>query len=97
MRKREEGWVAGGDRKPRGCGAPPQKETEPLGPETAPLCGSVQPALGLRAPRRCVCPEVNQVWPGRKVEFQPHVVEASLRNENPSEIQNSVLLGKGDW
>ena len=33
----------------------------------------------------------------RKVEFQPHVVEASLRNENPSEIQNSVLLGKGDW
>ena len=32
----------------------------------------------------------------RKVEFQPLVVEASLRNEM-CEIQNSVLPGEGNW
>lgn len=66
-----------------------------------PPCHSVQHPWGLpegssqgapSTPNRSVRTSNESSLAGRNVEFQPHIIEASLRNENLKAIPNSVLF-----
>ena len=83
------------------CSSPDTRGSLPLGLETAhPLAavgsGPGPPWRASKPAPEMYAPRNKSSLAGRNVELQPHVVEASLRNDNLNEIPNSVSFYKGN-